>query len=161
MKICTFIMKFQLMTGKYISQHFYPTAIIATIWIVVFFESCHQSNKTPTSDQTSKPSKISASELPFYSEEFVMFPGGNEAFAKFLQENIVYKKGSANGKVYASFTINKIGALTDIKIIKGLNPMIDKEVIRVLKLSPKWQPEKINGKPGETRLTIPINFSQL
>jgi len=111
-----------------------------------------------------KNNNISASkkntEISISTEEFATFPDGEKGLSKFLKQNIECKKGTVNGRVYASFTVNKSGMLTDIKLIKGLNSINDKEVLRVLKLSPKWRPAKINGKPIDTQFTLPVSFSK-
>ncbi|MEO6150679.1 MAG: energy transducer TonB [Mucilaginibacter sp.] len=91
------------------------------------------------------------------SEVYPEFPGGTKAWKAFLQKNIRPIKGT-KGRVFASFTVEKDGSLTNIKIERGLNNDADKEVLRVLKLSPKWKPGMLIDKPVETKFNIPVNF---
>ncbi len=80
------------------------------------------------------------------------FPGGMEKFYTFIGEN--YKtptQPNLKGKVYATFIIEKDGRLTDIKTLKYIGHGTAEETIRVLKLSPKWTPGKVNEKPVRTQ----------
>ncbi|NCD71443.1 energy transducer TonB [Mucilaginibacter agri] len=88
------------------------------------------------------------------------FVGGDAALSKFLTKNIRYIKGTPNGRVIASFVISPSGILTDIKIIRSLTPAADNEVIRVLKLSPKWTAGKFNGKSVAAQYYLPVSFSE-
>lgn len=84
------------------------------------------------------------------------FPGGLEAMNRFIQENFKNPKKDLKGKIYASFIIEKDGALSDIKIIKDLGYKTGLEAIRVLKLFPKWSPGKQNNKTIRVLYAIPI-----
>lgn len=88
------------------------------------------------------------------------FPGGYEGFAYFLKKNLHYKKGMVDGKVIATFNVNKNGNLSDFRIARGVSTLNDNEVIRVLKLSPKWKPGTLNGKPAAIAYTIPVSFNK-
>ena len=91
------------------------------------------------------------------------FPGGISKLYKFLADNLKYpaKANAKNvrGTVFASFIIEKDGALSDIKILRGLGSGTDEEAIRVLKMSPKWEPGSLNGKLVRVQYNIPIKFS--
>ncbi len=91
------------------------------------------------------------------------FPDGEPGFGKFLQKNIRYplddKKNKVQGKVYATFVVEKDGSLTDIKIVRTPSPTLGEEVLRVMKLSPKWIPGKLKGEPARVQYTVPVNFS--
>ena len=66
-----------------------------------------------------------------------------------------------SGKVYVEFVVDKEGNIPkeNIKIAKGLHPLLDDEAIRLISILPKWKPGKDeNGKPKDTRMIIPINF---
>jgi hypothetical protein len=88
------------------------------------------------------------------------FPGGYEGFAYFLKKNLHYKKGMVDGRVIVTFNVNKNGNLSDFQIARGLSTLNDNEVIRVLKLSPKWKPGTLNGKPATVGYSIPVSFSK-
>ncbi len=90
------------------------------------------------------------------------FPGGNEALFKFIADNIVYppsaKEEGIQGKVYIQFVIDKDGNVTKPQIMRGVNPALDREALRVISLMPKWKPGYLRGKPVLVKYTIPIMF---
>lgn len=91
------------------------------------------------------------------------FPGGINDFYKFLGDNIKYPEEAAKqdieGNVFVSFIVEKDGSLNDIKIDKGLGYGTDEEAVRILKLSPKWNPGTQNGKAVRVKYNLPIKFS--
>ena len=95
-------------------------------------------------------------------EEQASFPGGLAALTEFLANNLNYPPLAAEygkqGKVIVECTINIDGSITDIKIAQSVDPLLDKEAIRIVKLMPKWNPAKYDGKPVPTKATIPVNF---
>lgn len=90
------------------------------------------------------------------------FQGGMQAFYTYLPKNIKYpeeaKRNGISGKVFLSFIVEKDGSLTNIKVIKEASPDLDAEAIRVIKISPKWQPGSANGVPCRVRFYLPIAF---
>lgn len=86
------------------------------------------------------------------------FPGGRVKFNKFVDKN--YKKSNKRptlqGKIFATFVIEKDGSLTEIKVLRDIGSGTAAELIRVLKLSPKWKPGKRNGKEVRTLNSIVI-----
>jgi len=91
------------------------------------------------------------------------YPGGMGKFYEFLGNNIKYPPMAAEnniqGNVFVSFTVEKDGSLTDIKIDRKLGYGTDEEAIRVLKLAKRWNPGMQNGKPVRVKYNIPIKFS--
>ncbi|WP_162795908.1 energy transducer TonB [Pedobacter nanyangensis] len=91
------------------------------------------------------------------------FPGGISDFFKFLADNIKYPEEAAKqdiqGNVFVSFVVEKDGSINDIKIDRPLGYGTDEEAIRVLKLSPKWNPGTQNGKAVRVKYSLPIKFS--
>ena len=91
------------------------------------------------------------------------FPGGDEAFLRYLQKNIHYpaiaKENNVQGKVFLSFVVEKDGSLTDIKTVRGIGSGCDDEAMRVLKASPHWKPGIQNGRPVRVSYTIPVSFT--
>ncbi|TCD17500.1 energy transducer TonB [Pedobacter psychrodurus] len=91
------------------------------------------------------------------------FPGGISNFYKYLSHEIKYpeaaKKNKTQGKVFASFVVEKNGALTDLQVIRSLSTETDKEALRVLNKSPRWNPGLIDGKPVRVKYNIAINFA--
>lgn len=89
--------------------------------------------------------------------------GGMAEFQKFLIKNLIYPSVSLElgnqGKVYVSFIIEKDGAISNVKIVKGVDEDIDKEAIKLIRYSPKWKPAKQNEKSIRVKVTLPINFT--
>ncbi len=95
-------------------------------------------------------------------EEKPEFPGGDAALLKFLSQNIKYPvvaiENGIVGKVTVGFVVNKDGSISDAKILRGVDPALDKEALRVVYSLPKWKPGKQSGKPVRVSFSVPINF---
>lgn len=91
------------------------------------------------------------------------FPGGQKAWNNFLKRHLRWpdKSGTIDvqGKVIVSFMVEKDGKLTNIKILRSLESLFDKEALRVVKISPNWIPAKQNGKTIRCSYYIPISFN--
>jgi TonB family protein len=91
------------------------------------------------------------------------FPGGLEAFGRFLGVNIRYPKedreNGASGRVICSFIVEEDGTLTDIRAVRSPSETMGKEAVRVLMKSPKWQPGIKDGQPVRVTYTVPISFN--
>lgn len=99
-----------------------------------------------------------------YAEQMPEFEGGQQAFIKFLADNVKYpetaKKAETEGLAAVSFIVEKDGTLSNIEIKKSAGTALDLEAIRVLELtSGKWKAGKQNGKPVKVKLTAPVKFS--
>ena len=87
------------------------------------------------------------------------FNGGTiDKFYEFVNKNFDFTKVTKTGKLVASFTITEQGDLKDIKVIQFVDVVTATEIIRVLKLSPKWNPALKNGKPTSVTLKLPLEF---
>lgn len=101
---------------------------------------------------------------PVYKVVEVMprYPGGDEALLKFLAQNIKYPKEAqekgVKGRVIASFVVTKDGSIRDINVLRGVDPQLDAEAVRVIKSMPKWTPGTMAGKPVNVLYTVPVTF---
>ena len=90
------------------------------------------------------------------------FPGGMRALSNFLVQNIIYpdlaEKQRIEGKVIVQFKVTKNGDISNIFIKKSINPLLDKEAIRVVEMFPKWKPARRRGMPINFQYTLPVNF---
>jgi len=90
------------------------------------------------------------------------FPGGTEALMRYIKEKRQYPveaiEEGIEGKVFVSFFVEKDGSLTDIKVMKSVNPQLDKEALRIVKSMPKWIPGRRGGEPFRMRYNIPVVF---
>ena len=91
------------------------------------------------------------------------FPGGQAAMFKFIAEHTKYpeiaKENGITGKVFVQFVIGKDGKVTDVKVIRGVDPYLDREAVRVVKSMPPWKPGSQRGKPVKVSFQLPINFT--
>jgi len=96
-------------------------------------------------------------------EQTPSFPGGINAFFEFLGKNIKYpqemRDKNVQGRVIVSFIVEKDGSLTNFRIVRDLGDGAGEEAVRVLALSPKWEPGTQNGKPVRVMYSVPINFT--
>ncbi len=98
----------------------------------------------------------------FFTDKMPEFPGGKEALNKYINTSIIYPeealKQEISGRIYLSFTVEKDGSITDVKVSRGLHPLLDKEGVRIVKNMPKWIPGSMKGKIVRTTQTIPVKF---
>jgi protein TonB len=96
-------------------------------------------------------------------EDLPQFPGGAAEFMKWLTKNLRYPASAQSqqikGRVVAQFIINRDGSITDLELTEHLNRACDNEVMRVLRMMPKWQPGLMNAKPCRTKVCIPVVFN--
>jgi len=96
-------------------------------------------------------------------EDMPTFQGqGIESFRNYCQTNskypIIAQENGISGRVYISFVVDKDGSIANVQVVRGVDPALDKEAIRVVKSSPKWVPGKQRGRPVKVSFTIPILF---
>ena len=90
------------------------------------------------------------------------FPGGMSALMKFLSDNIKYpviaQENGIQGRVITTFVVERDGSITDMNVVRGQDPSLDKEAVRVIKTMPRWKPGQQRGKPVRVRFTLPVQF---
>ena len=95
-------------------------------------------------------------------EQMPTFPGGDAALMKYLSENVKYPalaiKAQEQGRVVVSFTVEKDGAISDVKVARSVTPSLDAEAVRVVKAMPKWTPGRMNGESVNVKFRLPITF---
>ena len=95
-------------------------------------------------------------------EQLPEFPGGIVQFMKWLTRHLRYPPIAPSqriqGKVVVSFIINKDGSIASPTIVQSVDPVLDREALRVVKMMPRWKPGLQNGKPCRTMFAIPVNF---
>lgn len=104
----------------------------------------------------------SGEEVFMVVDEMPVFLGGIQALRNFLAQSVKYppeavKKG-IQGKVYVTFVVNKDGSVSNAKIARGVDPSLDTEALRVVKLLPKWKPGRQKGQEVAVQYTVPISF---
>jgi protein TonB len=95
-------------------------------------------------------------------EDMPSFPGGDAALLKYIAEHVEYpqiaKENGITGVVYVSYIVDKDGSIKDVKVVRGADPFLDKEAVRVVKTLKGYKPGKQRGKPVPVQFTIPIRF---
>jgi len=117
--------------------------------------------QTPASTQD-KPVSKDSKQIYTHTEVMPRFPGGDAALMKFLSDNVQYpveaQQQGIQGRVTLRFVVTADGSIEDVEIVKSLDPVCDKEAVRVVKLMPKWIPGKQNGKIVSVYYSLPIFF---
>lgn len=95
-------------------------------------------------------------------ENMPEFPGGMGACLQFLAKNIKYpniaQENGTQGRVIIQFVVNKDGSIVDPKVVRSVDPYLDKEALRVILTMPKWKPGMQRGKAVRVKYTVPVMF---
>lgn len=95
-------------------------------------------------------------------EQMPMYPGGDGALMGYLRDNIHYPTVAAEngvqGRVVVGFVVERDGSITDVNILRGVDPSLDREAMRVVKSMPKWTPGKQNGSAVRVKYQVPVSF---
>ena len=96
------------------------------------------------------------------SEEEAMFPGGVRELRKYIASNITYpkiaKENGIKGRVFVQFVVNRKGFVEQVKVVRGVDPSLDNEAIRIIKSLPRWKPGRQQHRAVNVMFTVPINF---
>lgn len=96
-------------------------------------------------------------------QQMPQYPGGQDAMMKFLAQNVKYpadaQQRGIQGMVILSFIITKTGEINTIKVVRSVDPALDKEAVRVVSLMPNWIPGKQNGENENVKFTLPVRFA--
>ena len=116
-------------------------------------------------DENSVPITYLGEEVYFIVKEMPKFQGKPfGAFRGYVEENLKYpqlaKENKITGKVYVQFIVDYNGEVSSAKVIRGVDPLLNEEAIRVTKSSPTWEPGKHEGKNVNVQFVFPINFVQ-
>ena len=95
-------------------------------------------------------------------EKVPEFRGGVRAFYSFLAKNVRYpataRQNGTQGRVIVQFVVEKSGALTDVRVLRGIGDGCDEEAVRVLQTSPNWLPGVQSGRVVRVRFTVQVSF---
>ena len=109
-----------------------------------------------------EPPKVEETKVFDVVEQMPSFPGGQSALLQFLSSNIKYpvvaEENGVQGRVIVTFVVEKDGSITDVRVVKSVDPSLDKEAQRVVKSMPKWIPGKQNGSAVRVKYTVPVTF---
>jgi TonB family C-terminal domain len=102
--------------------------------------------------------------IPFaLVEEKPKFQGGDaNSFSKWVNSKLVYpeiaKENGVQGRVTLQFTVNTDGSVSNVQVLRGVDPSLDKEAVRIVSSSPKWTPGKQRERPVKVTYTFPVIF---
>ncbi len=107
--------------------------------------------------------EVNEMEVFFVVEDMPTFQGqSSDAFRIYIQRNLKYpviaQENGVSGRVFVQFDVNGKGSIENVIVVRGVDPSLDKEAVRVVKSSPKWTPGKQRGRPVRVRFTFPIVF---
>ncbi len=95
-------------------------------------------------------------------EQLPQFPGGDAELMSFVAQNLVYPeqavKDKVQGRVIVEMVIETTGEVADAKILRGVSPECDAEVLRIVNMMPKWTPGYKDGEPVRTTFVLPVVF---
>ena len=108
--------------------------------------------------------EIEEEEIPYvFVEQKPSFKGGDaNAFSKWVASKLVYpeiaKENGVQGRVVVGFFVERDGSITDVQILRGVDPSLDREAMRVVKNMPRWTPGKQNGSAVRVKYQVPVSF---
>ena len=125
----------------------------------VLFKLNDKASENATKEEQNNPDENGVYQV---CEEMPEFPGGMQECMKWLGKNIKYpteaiEKG-IQGRVILQMVVEKDGSITNAKVVRSVDPLLDKEALRVINLSPKWTPAKHKGEAVKVRYTLPVMF---
>ena len=95
-------------------------------------------------------------------EEMPSFPGGPGALMSWLADNVKYpvvaQENGVSGRVTVAFVVERDGSITDVQVVRSVDPALDKEAVRAVKSMPKWIPGKQNGQAVRVKFNVPVLF---
>ena len=95
-------------------------------------------------------------------EQMPSFPGGPSALMEWLSNNVKYRvvaqENGVQGRVVVSFVVERDGSITDVKVVRGVDPSLDREASRVVRAMPRWIPGKQNGSAVRVKYNVPVAF---
>ncbi len=95
-------------------------------------------------------------------EKMPEFPGGDLGLRKYIATHVKYpnvaRESGIEGKVYLRFCVTSTGAVSKVSVLRSVDPLLDKEAVRVIKSLPKWTPGEQRGRKVNVWYTVPINF---
>ena len=109
-----------------------------------------------------EPPKVEETKVFDVVEQMPSFPGGPAALMSYLSQNtkypVVAQENGVQGRVVVSFVVERDGSITDVRVVRSVDPSLDKEATRVVKSMPNWIPGKQNGSTVRVKYNVPVSF---
>lgn len=117
---------------------------------------------TNTTQPNIESNYLDTNEISDILETKPSFPGGQNALSEFVASNMKYpvvaEENGVQGRVIVLFWVEQDGSITDVQVVKSVEPSLDKEAVRIVKLMPKWIPGRRDGRPVRVQLTLSLTF---
>lgn len=108
------------------------------------------------------PQPVNSNRVYDVVEQMPSFPGGISGLRTYLNQNIRYpaeaQDNCVQGRVVVSFVVGKDGHISDVTVLRSVDPSLDKEAVRVIRNMPRWTPGKQGGEPVKVRYNVPVSF---
>ena len=108
------------------------------------------------------PQPVNSNRVYDVVEQMPSFPGGISGLRTYLNQNIRYpaeaQENCVQGRVVVSFVVGKDGHISDVTVLRSVDPSLDKEAVRVIRNMPRWTPGKQGGEPVKVRYNVPVSF---
>lgn len=115
-----------------------------------------------TITQPEPPKHVEENKVFDIVEQMPSFPGGPAQLMKWLAEHVQYpavaQENGVQGRVIIAFVVERDGSITDVNVVRSVDPSLDKEAARVVRNMPKWIPGKQNGAPVRVKYNVPVTF---
>ena len=158
---------------------------VFVILFTIFLIHVNNNDDTTTTEESTHPNESvsDSTGIGFYDQEYSTdseeevfdsshifseveqqpsFPGGQGALLSWLSYNIHYppvaEENGIQGKVVVSFVVEPDGSISNVAVVRGVDPTLDQETVRVVKSMPKWNPGKQNGQAVRVKYNLPITF---
>jgi protein TonB len=115
-------------------------------------------------EMVAKPDITSEADAPLVNvpEEQPEFPGGSDSLHKYLFRSVIYPRVAVEtgvqGTVWVGFIVNQFGKVVQVNLLRGVDPLLDREALRVIESMPDWQPGRQGGMPVKVKCRLPIKF---
>ena len=100
---------------------------------------------------------------PYNVDKKAQFPGGRDSLKSFMKKNLILPPSSDcfEGSVIVRFIVEKDGSISDVKVIRSIEPLVDDEAVRVVRSMPKWIPAEKDGKAVRSRFLLPVRIGNI
>ena len=130
--------------------------------IPVMFKLTGDNSSDKKEADTQQEVKVDENGIHQVCEEMPEFPGGMQECMKWLGKNIKYpttaQEKGIQGRVIMQFVVERDGSITEPKVVRGVDPDLDKEALRVISIMPNWKPGKHKGEAVRVKYTLPVMY---
>ncbi|MBO4718355.1 MAG: energy transducer TonB [Prevotella sp.] len=136
--------------------------VLVSLFIVLACYEPEMMAQTQTFTIPYRPDYVDEDRVYDVADQMPQFPGGFEKLKEFIEKNRRYPKSlqdrGIQGRVVVTFVVEKTGKISHAKVVRGVDPALDKEALRVVRKMPQWIPGRIYGKNVDVKYTMPVDF---